>query len=53
MDHSPELDAYFELLKRIWLRLEQEGRLDEVLGSLPGDSAVAPIEPEKFNSPDG
>lgn len=28
---SPELEAYFELCKSIYLRLEREGRLDELI----------------------
>ena len=30
MEPSPELEAYFELCKSIYLRLEREGRLDEL-----------------------
>lgn len=28
---SPELEAYFEICKRIYLRLESEGRLHELI----------------------
>ena len=34
MDPSPELDEYFELCKRIYLRMQAEGRWEEVFAKL-------------------
>ncbi len=53
MEPSPELEAYFELMKRIYLRLEAEGRWDEVLATLRADRERLESDIEEFESGHG
>ena len=53
MEPSPELEAFFELLKRMYLRLQKEGKWEEALAYLRSHSDRYEAEEafEKFDSP--
>ena len=51
MEPSPELEAYFELCKRIYERLEREGKWEEALATIRAHRAEHEVE--KFDSPNG
>ncbi len=48
---SPELEAFFELCKRMYLRLEAEGKWDETIDAMRADRLKR--EAEEFESPNG
>lgn len=48
---SPELEALFELCKRMYLRLEAEGKWDETIEAIRADRLKS--EAGEFESPNG
>jgi hypothetical protein len=48
---SPQLEAYFELCKRIYERLDREGKWAEALAAIRADRAE--LEAKEFDSPNG
>jgi hypothetical protein len=53
MEPSPELEEFFELMKRIYLRLEAEGKWDEALATLRADRERQESGIEAFESSHG
>lgn len=51
MEPSPELEAFLELLKRMYLRMEADGTLEEVLANF--EAEMARREKEKFEDSEG
>jgi hypothetical protein len=53
MEPSRELEAYFELMKRIYLCFEAEGKWDEALATLRTDRELSASDTEGFESGHG
>jgi hypothetical protein len=53
MEPSPELEGFFELMKRIYLRLEAEGKWEEALAVLRADRERQESGVEEFESGHG